>query len=92
MASSPFPLTCFFPPRPCFIHFRFSSCQVDLEADDIVSETLAGIGIDVAAMMSEAPTKAPVGRPAAVAAAAEEAPAQEADPFADLDARFAALS
>jgi len=76
-------------PARCFSCSRPK--KVDLEADAIVSETLAGIGIDVASLLADAPTKAPAGAMGMVAEVEPE-PAAADDAFADLDARFAALS
>mmetsp|Transcript_25503 Transcript_25503/g.33203 ORF Transcript_25503/g.33203 Transcript_25503/m.33203 type:complete len:210 (+) Transcript_25503:70-699(+) len=70
-----------------FLEDAFEDSDVEEEADEIVSATLAGIGIDLGAMMADAPTRAP---PTQVQI--EQPIAEENNEAADLEARFAALS
>ncbi len=62
---------------------------MEAEADEIVTQTLLGIGIDLGATMADAPTAAPRGLRPVLAAADTDANARAA---ADLDARFSALN
>lgn len=71
-----------------FLEDAFEDSDIEEEADEIVSETLASIGIDLSALMVDAPMKAPVGRQQPVA----EVVAEDSGEAADLEARFAALS
>lgn len=84
-----------------FLEDAFDGDDVEEEADDIVAETLAGIGIDLHAAMTDAPVGAPsigaasVGQDAAPVApgAAAEAEDAEASNYRvdDLEARLASL-
>ena len=79
-----------------FLEEAFDGDDVEEEADEIVAETLAGIGIDLNESMAEAPMGAPAiaGQAAAAdAAAAAAAPAEPEDAAVvnDLEARLASL-
>lgn len=68
----------------------FDDDEVEAEADDIVTQTLLGIGVDLGATMGDVPTGAPKARSTAQVAqvANDDAGARAA---AELDARFSAL-
>jgi hypothetical protein len=81
-----------------FLDDAFDDDEVEEEADEIVQQTLLGIGIDLNAAMADAPLAAPVGarsqvaNPAAAAAEASNPEVEDARVAAELEARFAALS
>ena len=73
-----------------FLEDAFDEDGVEEEADELVAETLAGIGIEIGEAMKEAPSAAPALAPAVDYSAALEVPATVGDTDVDdLEARLA---
>ena len=72
-----------------FLGDAFDDDEVEAEADEIVQETLLGIGIDLAAAMADAPTSKPAS---AHQLATGNTDTAESKAAADMEARFAALT
>jgi hypothetical protein len=73
----------------------FEDDELEDAADEIVAQTLLGIGIDLSAAMQDAPRRAPAVNQGSEQAA-DEAPVAVADEdarlVAELEARFGALA